>query len=294
MPLKRGSSDAICANIAELRRAGYPADQAAAIAYHEAGRGGRGYVADVLREVERLVKQGWPRESAIKSAEFAVVTRGGEGGRARTMRLGMGIPDAQERAAFDIPLARWAGAMLGGRGDEAAVRVPESPQATNYTCGPAALRGAMGAFGIGADEDELAAAAETSASGGTSILGLAAAAEARGLETETVQGMTLDDLIACLDEGRVVVACIQAGSDEEDYDASHWVVPCAVRDENGVLVVEMMDPAVEGARSVAPADEFVERWHCIDMGERIEGLGLVLRGDAPANMTAVEQPITPL
>jgi len=39
MPLREGSSDeTISANIAELIRAGYPRDQAAAIAYHKAGR----------------------------------------------------------------------------------------------------------------------------------------------------------------------------------------------------------------------------------------------------------------
>lgn len=39
MPLKKGRSNkVIAANIAELIRAGHPSDQAAAIAYKEAGR----------------------------------------------------------------------------------------------------------------------------------------------------------------------------------------------------------------------------------------------------------------
>jgi len=39
MPLKRGSSrKTISENIAKLRREGYPADQAAAIAYRMAGK----------------------------------------------------------------------------------------------------------------------------------------------------------------------------------------------------------------------------------------------------------------
>ncbi len=39
MPLKKGSSQAtISKNIAELRRAGHPAKQAAAIAYDKAGK----------------------------------------------------------------------------------------------------------------------------------------------------------------------------------------------------------------------------------------------------------------
>lgn len=39
MPLKKGRSrKTISSNIAELRRSGYPADQAAAIAYKKAGK----------------------------------------------------------------------------------------------------------------------------------------------------------------------------------------------------------------------------------------------------------------
>ncbi len=303
MPLAEGSSDkTVSKNIAELRRAGYEADQAAAIAYHEAGRGGKGYVGDVLQEVERMVRDGWSRREAIKNAEYAVTARGG-GKRAR-LGMGPGIPSNEERTAFDMPLDRWRGGgaklstwaagMLGGRGGEVAVRVPESPQETNYSCGPAALRGALSAFGVGADEDELASQAQTSASGGTSVQGLASAAEQQGLSAEVVEGMSVDELVEHLAEGRVVLVCIQAGDDEEDFDSSHWVVPCAVTDMNDVTVVEMMDPSVEGARSVADVGEFKSRWHCVDMGEKIEGLGLVLIGETPAKMTAIDQAQTPL
>lgn len=183
--------------------------------------------------------------------------------------------------------------MLGGRG-EIEVRVPESKQRTDYSCGPAALRGALSAFGVGAEEDDLAALAHTSASGGTSVHGIAEAAEHFGIHAEVFEQMSLDDLAEHLAQGCVVIACIQAGDDEDGYDSSHWVVPCAIRHEETGVVVECMDPSVENVRSVASIEEFAARWHCVDMGERVEGLGLVLRGDAPANMTAIEQPGTPL
>lgn len=287
MPLKPGSSDAtIGANIAELRRAGYPADQAAAIAYHEAGRGGRGYVADVLAEVEKLVRQGWPRASAIRAAEYAMSARGYE------PRLG--IPSLEERTAFDMPIDRFEDEDGNPRGadDAEEVRVPETPQATNYTCGPAALRGALAAFGIGATEDALAAEAGTTAQGGTSIEGLADAAEAHGLEATIMVGLTIDGLAELLAEGAVVIACIQAGPEPENDDASHWVVPCVVRRE-GEGVVECMDPAVDDVRSTATFAEFDQRWHGLDEGERVVGLALVLRGDSPATMTALDLPQTP-
>lgn len=233
----------------------------------------------------------------------------GKQARGKAKKKGRGAPSLEERTAFDMPaerfrgsgkgaepaLTRWAGAILGGRGGEVAVRVPDSPQDTNYTCGPAALRGALAAFGIGVDEDELAADAETSASGGTSVKGLAYAAKARGLAADEVTGMSLEDLMTHLDGGQVVLACIQAGPDAASYDSSHWVVPCAVQwSTSNAITVEMMDPSVDGARSVCSAAEFLERWHCMDMGEEIGGLALVVTGDEPANMTAIDGPTTPL
>lgn len=294
MPLRTGrSSEVVSENIATLIREGYPRDQAAAIAYREAGRGGRGgasVVGEVLLAVQRLQRSGWSPEGALKAATFAIEARGGKGGR---KARGRGVPSPQEAAALDIPLTRWASALLGGRG-EIGVRVPESPQRTNYTCGPAALRGALSAFGVGSEEDELAALAKTSAAGGTSVHGLADAAEHFGFEAEVFEHMSVDDLAEHLAQGDVVIACIQAGDDETDFDSSHWVVPCAIRDDAAGIVIECMDPSVENARSVATIEEFADRWHCVDMGERVEGLALVIRGDSPANMTAIEQPATPI
>lgn len=260
-------------------------------------KGGRGEVGDLLLEVERLVRNGWPRAGAIKAAEYAVRARGGT--------LGGKMPSNAERTAFDMPddrwrgggkgkLSAWASAKLGGRGGEVSVRVPDTDQATNYTCGPASLRAGLLALGVGVKEDELASQAQTSASGGTSVEGLKQAAEQQGISAEVVEGMTTDDLLDHISEGRVVLACIQAGDDVEDHDSSHWVVPCSVQDLNDATIVESMDPSVEGARSVASLPEWEARWHCIDMGERVEGLALVLTGETPANMTAIEQPVTPL
>jgi len=114
---------------------------------------------------------------------------------------------------------------------------------------------------------------------------------AQGLvEASAWQDMTLRGLEACLARGEVVLVCIQAGDDVEGYDASHWVVPCRV--EAGE--VECMDPSVEGARSVCSAEEFVARWHCVDMGKPVVGIALVLRGERAANMTSVASAKSPL
>jgi predicted double-glycine peptidase len=239
----------------------------------------------VLTEVARLMKGGWSAEGAAKAADYAVSMRYGKGGR-------KGIPDAQERAAFDIPLARWANAM-GGKGG-VGVRVPDTRQVTDYTCGPASLRAALGAFGIGKEEDDLAAAAGTTADGGTSAEGLAKAARDSGCEASVQENLTVDELVGLLEEGAVVVTCIQAWdskgeADYDDYDASHWVVPVSIRDG----AIECMDPSIDTARAIMPIEDFEERWHCINMMKHVNGLGLVLRGDEPANPTKIAAPVTP-
>jgi ABC-type bacteriocin/lantibiotic exporter with double-glycine peptidase domain len=179
-------------------------------------------------------------------------------------------------------------AVGGAGGKLAQVRVPTTEQATNYTCGPAALRSALGAYGIGAEEDAIAAKADTSASGGTSVLGLADAAREFGVDADIVRGMTVDELRQHLDDGHVVLACIQSGDDEDSYEFSHWVVPCAltVLPDAGVMV-ECMDPAADGLHSVLRLDDFEARWHCLDMGERMNGLALVVVGDGPADFATI-------
>ena len=67
-----------------------------------------------------------------------------------------------------------------------------------------------------------------------------------------------------------------------------------MRDLGDAVVIECMDPSVENARAIMSVDDFESRWHCIDMMERVNGLGLVLRGEATANMTTIEAPKTPL
>lgn len=233
--------------------------------------------AVVSENIAKLMREGYPQKQAVAIAY-------------RTAGRGM---TTEQRAGLDVPLRAWSSAMLGGRGQSVEVRVPESPQDTGYTCGPAALRGALAAFGVTREEDDLAALADTSAAGGTSIWGLKQATEETSegtVDASAWHEMTLKGLVESLGRGEVVLACIQAGNDVEAYDASHWVVPCVV--EGGT--VECMDPSVEGARSACSAEEFVARWHCIDMGKPVRGLALVLKGEGPANMTAVAAAKAPL
>jgi len=238
-------------------RGAFPASLAALAAFdipqERAERGndsGAGPLAEVLSMVDRLVKQGWSRKSAAEAAEYAV------GMRTRGSGLG-----------------QWAS------GDGPEVRVPKVEQTTDYTCGPAALRAGLSALGVPTDEDSLAAAAGTTAAGGTSAEGLVSAAEQAGVEPEMLTGMTVDALADALDGGAVVLCCLQA-RDRDDADYSHWVVPVSVKPEG----IECMDPGVENAHSTLSLDDWEDRWTCLNNGDVVNGLAVVLRGNAPARI----------
>jgi len=206
-------------------------------------------------------------------------------------KSGKGIPNAQERAAFDIPLARWANAM-GKGGVE--VRVPTAEQETRYSCGPAALRSALSGFGIGAEEDKLAELARTSASDGTSVYGLLHAAKESGVDAKIAHGMTVDKLMDAMENGQVVVVCIQAGDDIDEYKSSHWTVPTAIKPGAEGIEIEVVDPMKPNVHAVMHLDEFEDRWHCLDMGKKINGLGLVLTAKESASGEAIERPKMPM
>lgn len=298
MPLREGSSDeAFRANVAELIDAGKPRDQALAIAYSkQRGEGGKG-----------------DRSARCAMIRSALGQEGFAGGWPDTPDE---PPDGVERAVFSVPISRWANAegaglddalgraaragrglgrpapenasteaLEGEEGDDA-VRVPNVQQGTAYTCGPAALRGALQAFGVGADEDELAAAAGTTADGGTSAEGLVAAAETVGVDAEVKSGLSVRDVESLIEEGSVVIACVQAPRSDGDGDASHWVVVTAVRDE----FVELMDPTVPDAATVVPVDEFESDWRGYDEGGMQHGLAVVLTGDVDPATATIAQP----
>ncbi len=223
----------------------------------------------VASNVATLVREGYPQKQAVA---IALSQSGKYEDDPEAQR------DAEARAWWSMPpLSQWASARER-------LRVVPAEQKTDYSCGPAALVGALSAFGVTATEDELAAAADTSAAAGTSAAGLIAAAEGYGIDGRCAVGMTVDELAGQLRAGRIVVACVQApraapeALDALGVDVSHWVVPVAVRDGQ----VELMDPSVPGALTAMSVDDFEAGWYGYDEGEQWHGFGVVLSGPTPA------------
>ena len=160
-------------------------------------------------------------------------------------------------------IASWAARELG---DEPEVDVPNVEQAESGTCGLAALRAVLLHFGIDAREEELKAPVGWSPEAGSSLQGLANAAQGYGLRAEIKTSASLDDLQAALAAGHpVIVAWFST-------DDGHFsVVERIAGDEVDMLDVET------GQNRLMPVDEFQRVW--FDFAGRTDHHeGLVDRG----------------
>ncbi|MBI4678438.1 MAG: C39 family peptidase [Elusimicrobia bacterium] len=173
------------------------------------------------------------------------------------------------------------------------IRVPKTRQATDYTCGVAALQSVLGWFGMDLREDELAKELKPDPQEGTDFRRMAKAAEARGLAVSVRKDATLSELRAALDQGKPAILSVQAwaGSPGAEGPRAGGKVDYAVDWKNGHYVVAIgydakdfyfMDPSLLGHYGAIPAAELPARWHDEESpGERIQHLMLVFSKKAP-------------
>lgn len=187
------------------------------------------------------------------------------------------------------PLKQWAN-VASGRG----VAVPDVEQTTNFTCGPAALAGALRYFGKPTPtEGELATLLGTDPGEGTTYEAMVEGAKALGLDAELVEGASVKYLAASLESGELPIVALQAWEDDtapppgtytDELGNEHFVIVVAIDDAN--MLFE--DPAAKGSRVELSIPEFESRWHVVDGGGRVDGLAIILRGDGP---TALRAPV---
>jgi predicted double-glycine peptidase len=162
--------------------------------------------------------------------------------------------------------------------------VPNVRQATDYTCGVAALQAVLAYYGIQTREDLLAREVGADPNKGVNPPAIVRAARARGLTAELRQGMTLGEIAALVHAGSPVLVALQAWSDNprssyrEDWDNGHYAIIVAV-DENTVV---FEDPSVLGSRAVLSRREFDIRWHDRDGTRRYVHMGIIFGGRTPA------------
>jgi len=145
------------------------------------------------------------------------------------------------------------------------MRLPLTRQATNYTCGVAALQSVLAYYGVSIREDNLAKELKTT-NDGTSKENIILFARNQGLIAAGRPKMSLDDLRKALSQRKPVMVAIQAWPDtpvdfKADWEDGHWVVALGYNKDN----IYFMDPSTLGNYTYIPIPEFLERWHDIDL-----------------------------
>lgn len=145
-----------------------------------------------------------------------------------------------------------------------ALPVPIVRQATNYSCGAAALLSVLYYWGVYDEpESDLYPLLKTSTQDGTDPREILPVAEKLGLTGMMRLGVTLDELRAALRRGETPILDIQAWSGEED---TPW--PDTWEDGHFVVLVAMdrtyayfMDPVVGTGYAYLRLDDLEARWH---------------------------------
>jgi len=141
------------------------------------------------------------------------------------------------------------------------IRIPMTRQATDYTCGVAAVQSLLGYYGEDARENALYAGLHPDSEMGTNTHDMTALLRARGFEVAVTTGALLSDLKKALDGAKPVIVAIQAWGAKPDYanewEDGHFAVAIGYDAKN----IYFMDPSTLGHYTYIPAGEFLARWH---------------------------------
>jgi len=161
------------------------------------------------------------------------------------------------------------------------IRVPMTRQATDYTCGVAAVQSLLGYYGEDARERELYAELQPDSKMGTNTHNIAALFRKRGFEVAVTTGALLSDLKKALDDAKPVIVTIQAWGDKPDYtkewEDGHFAVAIGYDKKN----IYFMDPSTLGHYTYIPSAEFLARWHDYEKEGKLIRFMLTASKNAP-------------
>jgi predicted double-glycine peptidase len=143
-------------------------------------------------------------------------------------------------------------------------------QATDYTCGAAALQSVIGYYGENVREGQLAKELRSNSKQGTNYQRMVAYAKQHGYDVAVKTDTSIDELKKMLDAGKPVIVLLQAWPEREvdypnDWDDGHYVVAIGHDADN----IYFMDPCTLGNYAYVPTAEFLTRWHDRTTGEKL-------------------------
>jgi uncharacterized protein len=145
------------------------------------------------------------------------------------------------------------------------LKVPIVRQATDYSCGAAAMLGVLQYWGKWEDpESSLYADLKTTPKDGTDARSMVAFAQKLGLDASMTEKNTLDDLRLALNQGVTTILDIQAWSGEDPapdweqtWEEGHYVVLVGMDKTHAYF----MDPVIGTSYTYLTLDELLARWH---------------------------------
>jgi predicted double-glycine peptidase len=143
------------------------------------------------------------------------------------------------------------------------IDLPNTFQIQPYTCGPAALMAIFAYYGVGPEEEwELEEDVMRIDRSGTDPVHLIRAVTRYRLKYQQFKDMTIDQLVACLDQRRPVMIMLQAWEDDRTsylnyWKAGHWII--AIGYDRHRIYFE--DPSIYRNRGFIARRELGPRWH---------------------------------
>jgi predicted double-glycine peptidase len=144
------------------------------------------------------------------------------------------------------------------------LQLPIIRQATNYSCGPAALLSILTYWGVSDEsESELYEALGTTEDHGTHPKKIVEVAQKYKLTARMQENTTFLELKQALKEGATIILDIQAWREDpkvpwhQVWDDGHYVNLIALDNQ----FVYLMDPSTASGYTYIPIGEFFERWH---------------------------------
>jgi len=157
------------------------------------------------------------------------------------------------------------------------IQVPLTRQATEYTCGVAALQSILFYYGKEFREDQLFEKLQADPKRGTQYPKIVEFARSLGFRVDVQTNMTLEDLKRQIDDRKPVIVLIQAWPDSpvdwsQDWKDGHYAIALGYDSHN----IYFMDPSTLGHYTFIPVPEFLDRWHDVDDRVHLHHFGMMI------------------
>lgn len=163
------------------------------------------------------------------------------------------------------------------------IELPQTRQATSYTCGVAVLQSLLAYNGILYRQDVLERKVEATPEWGTNPQAILNCLQEHGIGAVMVENMTLEQLRAYIDAGCPVICFLQAWNDDpafnyaKGWEDGHYAIAIGYDPYR----VYFMDPSTLANYGYIDNGPFLARWHDGDERHQLYQTGIVVSNPSP-------------